>query len=396
MIKTIGVLTSGGDAPGMNAAVRAVVRAALKKGMTVYGVKRGYCGLLEDDIEPMDEMSVAGIISRGGTMLYTARSAEFRTEQGVLKAKATCEKYGLEGLVVIGGDGSFRGAADLSAHGILCVGLPGTIDNDIACTDYTIGYDTAMNTAMELMDKLSDTSQSHYRCSVVEVMGRGAGYIALNTGVASGALEIITKEKPYDLDKIAKKMMEFKARGKQNFIIVVAENIGHSEEICKLIQEKTGIESRATILGHVQRGDGKLSLQLDNLCTSVRPKLRIQVGKRFIHQENSRLACNSASERDSLFLSTRKLAGKPGQVVLDLQEPAGIHDPVKNLALVDMPDLQAHANVVINGQLRIQRIILEYDRNITFHRWLVIDPDSVKVQVAFGNFLKSRSHAKHG
>ena len=187
-------------------------------------------------------------------MLYTARSAEFRTEQGVLKAKATCEKYGLEGLVVIGGDGSFRGAADLSAHGILCVGLPGTIDNDIACTDYTIGYDTAMNTAMELMDKLSDTSQSHYRCSVVEVMGRGAGYIALNTGVASGALEIITKEKPYDLDKIAKKMMEFKARGKQNFIIVVAENIGHSEEICKLIQEKTGIESRATILGHVQRG----------------------------------------------------------------------------------------------------------------------------------------------
>ena len=254
MIKTIGVLTSGGDAPGMNAAVRAVVRAALKKGMTVYGVKRGYCGLLEDDIEPMDEMSVAGIISRGGTMLYTARSAEFRTEQGVLKAKATCEKYGLEGLVVIGGDGSFRGAADLSAHGILCVGLPGTIDNDIACTDYTIGYDTAMNTAMELMDKLSDTSQSHYRCSVVEVMGRGAGYIALNTGVASGALEIITKEKPYDLDKIAKKMMEFKARGKQNFIIVVAENIGHSEEICKLIQEKTGIESRATILGHVQRG----------------------------------------------------------------------------------------------------------------------------------------------
>ena len=254
MIKTIGVLTSGGDAPGMNAAVRAVVRAALKKGMTVYGVKRGYCGLLDDDIEPMDEMSVAGIINRGGTMLYTARSAEFRTEEGVLKAKATCEKYGLEGLVVIGGDGSFRGAADLSAHGILCVGLPGTIDNDNACTDYTSGYDTAIKTAMELMDKLSDTSQSHYRCSVVEVMGRGAGYIALNTGVASGALEIITKEKPYDLDKIAKKMMEFKARGKQNFIIVVAENIGHSEEICKLIQEKTGIESRATILGHVQRG----------------------------------------------------------------------------------------------------------------------------------------------
>ena len=254
MIKTIGVLTSGGDAPGMNAAVRAVVRAALKKGMNVYGVKRGYCGLIEDDIEPLNELSVAGIIQRGGTMLYTARSAEFRTEDGVLLAKENCEKHGLEGLVVIGGDGSFRGAADLSAHGIACVGLPGTIDNDIACTDYTIGYDTAMNTAMELMDKLSDTSQSHYRCSVVEVMGRGAGYIAVNTGVASGALEIITKEMPYDLDKIAKKMLEFKARGKQNFIIVVAENIGHADEIAKLLQEKTGIESRSTILGHVQRG----------------------------------------------------------------------------------------------------------------------------------------------
>ena len=254
MIKTIGVLTSGGDAPGMNAAVRAVVRAALKKGMNVYGVKRGYCGLIEDDIEPLNELSVAGIILRGGTMLYTARSAEFRTEDGVLLAKENCEKHGLEGLVVIGGDGSFRGAADLSAHGIACVGLPGTIDNDIACTEYTIGYDTAMNTAMELMDKLSDTSQSHYRCSVVEVMGRGAGYIAVNTGVASGALEIITKEMPYDLDKIAKKMLEFKARGKQNFIIVVAENIGHADEIAKLLQEKTGIESRSTILGHVQRG----------------------------------------------------------------------------------------------------------------------------------------------
>lgn len=254
MIKTIGVLTSGGDAPGMNAAVRAVVRAALKKGMNVYGVKHGYCGLIEDDIEPLNELSVAGIIQRGGTMLYTARSAEFRTEDGVLLAKENCEKHGLEGLVVIGGDGSFRGAADLSAHGIACVGLPGTIDNDIACTEYTIGYDTAMNTAMELMDKLSDTSQSHYRCSVVEVMGRGAGYIAVNTGVASGALEIITKEMPYDLDKIAKKMLEFKARGKQNFIIVVAENIGHADEIAKLLQEKTGIESRSTILGHVQRG----------------------------------------------------------------------------------------------------------------------------------------------
>ena len=255
MIKTIGVLTSGGDAPGMNAAVRAVVRAALKKGMTVYGVKRGYCGLLDDDIEPMDEMSVAGIINRGGTMLYTARSAEFRTEEGVLKAKATCEKYGLEGLVVIGGDGSFRGAADLSAHGILCVGLPGTIDNDIACTDYTIGYDTAMNTAMELMDKLSDTSQSHYRCSVVEVMGRSAGYIALWCGIANGAEEILLPEKfDNNYDALLEQIHKNRELGMTHQIVVNAEGVGHSDELAKRIEEATGIETRATILGHLQRG----------------------------------------------------------------------------------------------------------------------------------------------
>ena len=255
MIKTIGVLTSGGDAPGMNAAVRAVVRAALKKGMTVYGVKRGYCGLLDDDIEPMDEMSVAGIINRGGTMLYTARSAEFRTEEGVLKAKATCEKYGLEGLVVIGGDGSFRGAADLSAHGILCVGLPGTIDNDIACTDYTIGYDTAMNTAVEMIDKLRDTTQSHDRCSVVEVMGRNAGYIALNVAIASGAMAVLLPEKEFDMQRdILDKIAETQKTGKRHFIIIVAEGVGHAQEIANEIQARTGIDSRATILGHVQRG----------------------------------------------------------------------------------------------------------------------------------------------
>ena len=252
--KTIAVLTSGGDAPGMNAAVRAVVRTAIANDMRVLGVRRGYDGLIHGDMIPMNLRSVSDIIQNGGTALFTARSPAFMTEEGQKQAVDTCKKFDISGVVVIGGDGSFRGAADLSAHGILCVGLPGTIDNDIACTDYTIGYDTAMNTAMELMDKLSDTSQSHDRCSVVEVMGRGAGYIAVNTGVASGALEIITKEMPYDLDKVAKKMLEFKARGKQNFIVVVAENVGHAEEISKLLQEKTGIESRATILGHVQRG----------------------------------------------------------------------------------------------------------------------------------------------
>lgn len=254
MIKNIGVLTSGGDAPGMNAAVRAVVRAAISKGMNVYGIHRGYVGLLTSDIFKMDEKSVSDIIHNGGTVLYTARCPEFKTKEGVAKAKAKCDELGIEGLVVIGGDGSFRGAADLSAMGMLCIGLPGTIDNDIACTDYTIGFDTAMNTAMDLVDKLRDTSQSHDRISVVEVMGRGAGHIAVNTGIACGATDIITKEVPYDLDQIAQTMLKKKANGKQNFVVVVAESIGHSHEIADELQKKTGIEARATVLGHVQRG----------------------------------------------------------------------------------------------------------------------------------------------
>ena len=254
MIKNIGVLTSGGDAPGMNAAVRAVVRAAISKGMNVYGIHRGYVGLLTGDIFKMDEKSVSDIIHNGGTVLYTARCPEFKTKEGVAKAKAKCDELGIEGLVVIGGDGSFRGAADLSAMGMICIGLPGTIDNDIACTDYTIGFDTAMNTAMDLVDKLRDTSQSHDRISVVEVMGRGAGHIAVNTGIACGATDIITKEVPYDLDQIAQTMLKKKANGKQNFVVVVAESIGHSHEIADELQKKTGIEARATVLGHVQRG----------------------------------------------------------------------------------------------------------------------------------------------
>jgi 6-phosphofructokinase 1 len=254
MIKKIGVLTSGGDAPGMNAAVRAVVRSALSKGMEVYGIRRGYVGLLNGDIVKMDERSVSDIIHRGGTVLYTARCPESRTQEGVAKGKAKLDELGIEGLVVIGGDGSFRGAADLSAMGVLCIGLPGTIDNDIACTDYTIGFDTAMNTAMEMADKLRDTSQSHDRISVVEVMGRGAGHIAVNTGVACGATDIITKEVPYDINAIANTMLAKKAKGKQNFVVIVAESVGHSDEIAKMLQEKTGIDARSTILGHVQRG----------------------------------------------------------------------------------------------------------------------------------------------
>ena len=253
-MKTIGILTSGGDAPGMNAAVRAVTRTAIKKGMKVYGIRRGYNGLIHGDIIEMDERTVSDIIQRGGTCLYTARCPEFRTEEGLQKAKAKCQELGLEGIVVIGGDGSFRGAADLSARGILCVGLPGTIDNDIACTEYTIGYDTAMNTVVEMVDKLHDTMQSHDRCSVVEVMGRKAGHIAINAGIAVGATAIIVPEREYDLYKIAKKMLESKKTGKEHFIIMVAEGVGNSQKIADILQEKTDIDSRATILGHVQRG----------------------------------------------------------------------------------------------------------------------------------------------
>ena len=253
-VKTIGVLTSGGDAPGMNAAIRGVVRAAIKSDMKVLGVKDGYSGLIKGDLVEMDMRSVSDIIQRGGTCLYTARCAEFREWEGVLKAKSACEQFGLDGLVVTGGDGSFRGAADLSRAGIPCVGIPGTIDNDIACTEYTIGYDTAMNTTMQMVDKLRDTAQSHDRCSVVEVMGRRAGYIALNAGIACGATFICVPEIGLDMDALLTKIKAAKKLGKRYFIIMVAEGIGHVDEIAKQIEEETGIESRGTVLGHVQRG----------------------------------------------------------------------------------------------------------------------------------------------
>ncbi|MBQ9111643.1 MAG: 6-phosphofructokinase [Oscillospiraceae bacterium] len=254
-MKKIGVLTSGGDAPGMNAAVRAVTRAALAKGMEVVGIQRGYVGLLNHEFIEMNARTVSGIIQRGGTCLYTARCPEFRNMEGVLKGKEVCEEIGIEGLVVIGGDGSFRGAGDLSSVGIPCIGIPGTIDNDIQCTEYTIGYDTAMNTAMEMIDKLRDTTQSHARCSVVEVMGRRAGFIAVNVAMAVGAEAAFTLEREYDLDKIAAKMIRTRdSKGKNHFIIVVSEGVGQAENIARTIQEMTGIESRATILGHVQRG----------------------------------------------------------------------------------------------------------------------------------------------
>lgn len=253
--KTIAVLTSGGDAPGMNAAVRAAVRAGISGGMRVIGVRRGYNGLINGDVFEMNLRSVSDIIHRGGTMLFTARSPEFNTPEGVKRAAETCRQLGVSGVVVVGGDGSFRGARDLTGAGIPCVGIPGTIDNDIACTEYTIGFDTAMNTAMEMVDRLRDTAQSHDRCSVVEVMGRGAGDIALQTGIAVGAAAILVPEIPYDMERdIISRMRLTQSAGKKHFIVVVAEGVGGVEKIAHEIQEKTGIESRATILGHVQRG----------------------------------------------------------------------------------------------------------------------------------------------
>lgn len=289
-MKTIGVLTSGGDAPGMNAAIRAVTRTAIGMGMKVYGIRRGYNGLIEGDLSELDLRSVSDIIHRGGTMLYTARSPLFKTEEGVQAAVDTCHKYGIEGIVVIGGDGSFRGAADLSARGIPCIGLPGTIDNDISATDYTIGFDTAMNTAMEMIDKLRDTSQSHERCSVVEVMGRGAGHLALQTGIAVGATYIILKEVPYSMDEICAKIQRTQELGKKHFIIIVSEDVTDVAAFAKEIEERTGVESRATVLGHVQRGgsptvrDRRVASLMGNYAVKLLAK---GVGNRIVSLRNS-------------------------------------------------------------------------------------------------------------
>ena len=254
-IKTIGILTSGGDAPGMNAAIRAVVRTAINKGLKVKGIQKGYNGLINEEIIDMDKRSVADIIQRGGTILYTARCMEFMTPEGQKKGAEVCKKHGIDGIVVIGGDGSFRGAQKLAEAGVNTIGLPGTIDLDIACTDYTIGFDTAINTAMEAIDKIRDTSTSHERCSIIEVMGRNAGYIALWCGIANGAEDILLPER-YDNDEQAliNHIIEARKRGKKHHLIINAEGVGHSASMAKRIEAATGIETRATILGHMQRG----------------------------------------------------------------------------------------------------------------------------------------------
>lgn len=254
-IKTIAVLTSGGDAPGMNAAIRAVVRTALFRGLKVKGIKRGYNGLLNEEIIDMEARNVSDILQRGGTVLGTARCLEFKEPEYQKKGAEICKKHGIDGIIVIGGDGSYRGAQALSRQGINTVGLPGTIDLDIACTDYTIGFDTAVNTAMQAIDKVKDTSSSHERCSIIEVMGRNAGYIALWCGIANGAEDVLLPEKyDYNEQEIINHIIESRKRGKTHHIIINAEGIGHSTSMARRIEAATGVETRATILGYMQRG----------------------------------------------------------------------------------------------------------------------------------------------
>ena len=254
-IKNIGVLTSGGDAPGMNAAIRAVVRTGFYYNYNIFGIYRGYEGLINGEIEKLSPRDVSGILQDGGTVLKTARSPRFRDEEHRKRAFEICNVFDLDVIVVIGGDGSYRGALDFSREGMPVIGIPGTIDNDIGCTEYTIGYDTALNTVMDSIDKLRDTAYSHERCTVIEVMGRDAGYIAVNDGIAGGADVILVPEADFDIDQdVIKPIIECRNRGKKDYCIIVAEGIGNATELCTEITAKTGIVSRPTILGYVQRG----------------------------------------------------------------------------------------------------------------------------------------------
>ena len=306
--KSIAVLTSGGDAPGMNAAVRAVVRAGINKGMKVYGVYRGYNGLLNGDVQEMNLRSVSDIIGNGGTMLCTARSDEYPKPEGVKKAADFCRSLGISGVVVIGGDGSFRGARLLTNAGINCIGVPGTIDNDIACSEYTVGFDTAMNTAIQMVDRIRDTAQSHDRCSVVEVMGRRCGDIALQTGIATGATAILVPEVEYNIERdVIARIVNTQKTGKKHFIIVVAEGVGGVEDLAKYIEQRLGIETRATVLGHVQRG-GSPTLR-DRVVASVMGTKAVElldknIGNRVVVMKNGQIVyldINEALDMERVF-----------------------------------------------------------------------------------------------
>ena len=253
-IRRLGILTSGGDAPGMNACVRSVVRAALRHGLEVYGIRRGWHGLIQGDVQRLDEKSVTRIINKGGTILYTARSKEFMTEEGQRKAASVCKFLGLDSIIAIGGDGTFRGAQALSKFGVNVIGIPATIDNDIGCTNYCLGFDTAANTAIECIDKLRDTMQSHERCSVVEVMGRHAGYLAMYVGLATGATAVLVPEHPISNEELIEKIRQARLNGFTHYMIVVAEGAAPAVEVAKVIKDATDMDPRVTVLGHIQRG----------------------------------------------------------------------------------------------------------------------------------------------
>ena len=295
--KKIGVLTSGGDAPGMNAAIRAVVRTALYRGVEVVAIKRGYSGLIDGDIVPLGVRDVSNIMNKGGTFLYSDRCPEFKTPEGMAKAVATCKEHGIDGIVAVGGDGTFRGATDLTAHGIPCVGIPATIDNDITSTDNTIGFDTAMNTVIELVDKLRDTCESHARCNVVEVMGRGAGDIALQTAIASGASAVIVPEFPHDDDSLCRKIKKARELGKRNFIVIVSEGVGsdYAPALAKKIEAETGVETKFARLAHIVRG-GNPNLR-DRVMAS---KMGVYAAEELLRGRSNLVIC----ERQGKIVST--------------------------------------------------------------------------------------------
>lgn len=298
-MKKIGVLTSGGDAPGMNAAIRAVVRTAVYKEMQVYGIRRGFNGLINGEIDQMDVKSVGEILHRGGTILNTARSDQFKTEQGMKKAVNVLKIFGIEGLVVIGGDGSFRGALDLSKRGIPTVGVPGTIDNDIACTEQTIGFDTAVNTVLEAINKIRDTVTSHERTNIIEVMGRHAGDIAIYTGIAGGAEGILIPEMPLDIDNLCRRIIEGRNRGKSSSIIILAEGAGKAMELERIIEEKTGMETRATVLGHIQRGGSPTAADIilaSRMGYHAVELLQQNIGNRVVSIRGNRIVDNDIEE----------------------------------------------------------------------------------------------------
>ena len=295
-IKRIGILTSGGDAPGMNAAIRAAARTCVVNGITPIGIHRGYNGLIHSDVVELDARAVNGLTARGGTSLYTARCEEFKTPEGIQKAVAACRHLGLDGIVAIGGDGTFRGARDLARAGVNTIGIPGTIDNDIGCTHYSIGFDTAANTAIEAIDKLSDTMQSHERTSVVEVMGRHAGHLAVYVGLSVGATAILLPEKPFDFDRdVAEHIREGKYRGKHHHLIIVAEGVGDTLGISRRIEEELGLDTRVTIIGHVQRGGSPTAR--DRVMASRMGHFAIE---RFLAGEQNCIVCY----RDSKLVST--------------------------------------------------------------------------------------------